>query len=54
MGLVFVVWLLLCVNFGIGLGVMGVCGCLRSRGGWGFLWLVGFQKYVKDLVGEDG
>ena len=54
MWLVFVVWLLLCVDLGIGLGVMGACGHLRSRGGWGFLWLVGFQKYVKDLVGEDG
>ena len=47
-------WLLLYVDFGIGLGVMGACGRLRSSGGWGFLWLVGFQNYVKDLVEGDG
>jgi hypothetical protein len=32
-------------------GVMGSCGCLESCGGG--VWLVGFQKYVKDLVGGD-
>ena len=46
-------YLLLCVNLGVGLGAMGAYSRLRSRGGWG-LWLVGFQKYVKGLVGEDG
>ena len=34
-------------------GVMDTCGRLKSRGGRGFLWLVRFQKCVKDLVGED-
>jgi hypothetical protein len=32
-------------------GVMGSCGRLESCGGG--VWLVGFQKYVKDLVGGD-
>ena len=51
---VVVAWWLLFVGFGIGLDVMDACGRLRSRGGRGFLWLVGFQKCVKDLVGENG
>ena len=33
-------------------GVMDTCGCLRTGVGWG-LWWLGFQKSVKDLVGED-
>ena len=47
-------WCLLCVNFSLGLcwGV-DTCGRLKSRGGQVLLWLVGFQKYVKDPVGED-
>jgi len=33
---------------------MGSCDCLKSGvGGEGGLWLVGFQKCVKDLMGED-
>ena len=35
---------------------MGLCGCLKSGVGGeegGGLWLVGFQKCVKDLIGED-
>jgi hypothetical protein len=32
-------------------GMMGSCGCLESCGGG--VWLVGLQKYVKDLVGGD-
>ena len=34
-------------------GVMDSCGRLESGVGGG-LWLVGFQKCVKDLVGENG
>jgi len=36
-------------------GVMDTCGHLRTGvgGGGSGLWLVGFQKCVKDLVGED-
>ena len=52
-----VVWLLrggYCVltSVVVCVGVMDTCGRLKS--GWaGVLWLVGFQKCVKDLVGED-
>ena len=52
MWLVFVVWLLLCVDFGIGLGVMGACGRLRSRGGWGFYGWWGFKSMSKILLGK--
>jgi len=57
-------WLLLCgrymvvyalTSIVVCVGVMDTCGCLRTGGGlegWG-LWLLGFQKSVKDLVGED-
>jgi len=35
-------------------GVNDTCGRLLTRaGGGGGLWLVGFQKCVEDLVGED-
>jgi len=38
-------------------GVMDTCGCLKmgwvGGGGGVCLWLVGFQKCVEDLVGED-
>ena len=55
-------WLLLCgcymvvyvlTSVVVCFGVMDTCGCLRTGGWAGRLWLLGFQKSVKDLVGED-
>ena len=53
-----VVWLLrggcyVLTSVVVCVGAMDTCGRLKT--GWAgvFLWLVGFQKCVEDLVGED-